>query len=48
MKFEYEKPNLEELELILEGSFLSDTTIGDNPGIDKDPDGEDFGGEFDD
>lgn len=46
MKFEYEKPNLEELELILEGSFLDDTTIGDNPGIDKDD--NDYGGEFDD
>lgn len=33
MKFEYEKPDLEELELILEGSFADDTT---GSGIDKD------------
>ncbi|MDE7386936.1 MAG: hypothetical protein K2N28_07330 [Muribaculaceae bacterium] len=45
MKFEYEKPNLEELELILEGSFLDDTTIPKNPEIGKDD--EDFNGEFD-
>ena len=36
MKFEYEKPELEELELILEGSFLKNATIGEHPGIDKD------------
>lgn len=29
--FKYEKPELEELELILEGSFLNDST-----GVDKD------------
>lgn len=41
MKFEkYEKPDLEELELILEGSFLNETTgvpiDPDNPGEDGD------------
>lgn len=38
----YEKPNLEELELILEGSFLTakSTTIG--------KDDNEFGGEFED
>ena len=31
--FKYEKPELEELELILEGSFLKDLSVdkGDNP-----------------
>lgn len=38
----YERPNLEELELILEGSFLSDksTTIGKNDTL--------YEGDFDD
>lgn len=41
MKFEkYEKPDLEELELLLEGTFLADTTgvviDPDNPGGDGD------------
>lgn len=38
----YEKPDLEELELFLEGTFLADNTY---PGGDKDPeegDGDDW------
>lgn len=35
MKFEeYQKPDLEELEIILEGHFDNDTTDPDNPGVD--------------
>ncbi len=30
----YEKPDLEELELILEGSFLSDASVGIDKGDD--------------
>lgn len=44
MKFEYEKPALEEIELVLEGSFLdSDTGNGtpDNPAVPIDPDPDD-------
>lgn len=36
----YERPDLEELELILEGSFLAQRSEG----VDKDPDEGDFGG----
>lgn len=36
MKFEYEKPALEEIELVLEGSFLeaksTDVPVNPNPG----------------
>lgn len=45
MKFEeYERPDLEELELLLEGPFLTADTDEDNPGFDKDdnPDNGDF------
>ncbi len=46
MKFEYEKPNLEELELVLEGSFLNYAT-GDpeHPDVTVDP--EETGGNGD-
>ena len=33
MNMKYEKPELEELELILEGSFLASTSVT-NPGVD--------------
>ncbi len=36
----YEKPDLEELELLLEGSFLDDTTGAGKPGDGGDGDGE--------
>ena len=34
MKFEYEKPNLEELDLVLEGSFLN---AGTGSGTEENP-----------
>ncbi len=35
MKYqEYERPELEELDMIIEGSFLNDPTT--NPGVDRD------------
>lgn len=37
----YEKPDLEELELILEGSFLDDTSVGIDKG-DETINGEDW------
>lgn len=42
----YEKPTLEELELLLEGSFLYSNSDGEI-GVDKD-DKDDFDGDFDD
>ena len=44
MKFEYEKPELEELELLLEGSFFcADTTPGGDEGVDIEPgEGDNF------
>lgn len=48
MKFEYAKPELEEIELVLEGSFLDGATgpsDPSNPGLSVDPsddDGEDW------
>ncbi len=45
MKFEkYEKPDLEELELMLEGSFLEATTKGE---VGVEGDNEPFDGEYD-
>lgn len=41
MKLEYVKPELEELELILEGSFLDSNSIGIDKG-DEDIDGDDW------
>ncbi len=41
MKFEYAKPELEEIELVLEGSFLDSKTgpsDPSNPGVSIDPD----------
>ena len=48
MKMKYEKPNLEELELIIEGSYLTSKSARPNP---TDPDNPDIpieGGEGDD
>lgn len=41
----YEKPDLEELELLLEGSFLA--TRSKNEGVDVDPDNPGDGEEWD-
>ncbi len=47
MKYEkYEKPDLEEMDLILEGSFLNDIT-GNDPDVPVAP-GEGDGDDFDD
>ncbi len=42
MKFNYEKPELEEVELLLEGSSFCATT-----GVDKNPDGDGTGDGWD-
>ena len=39
MYIKYEKPSLEELELILEGSFLGENSVGIDKG-DKEEDGD--------
>lgn len=35
MKFEYLKPDLEEIDLVLEGSFLDTKISGNNVGVDQ-------------
>ncbi len=46
MKLEYVKPDLEELELVLEGLFLNSGSDPEHPDIDVEP-GEGGGGEGD-
>lgn len=41
MKIKYEKPDMEELELIVEGSFLGENSVGIDKG-DKDVDSDDW------
>ncbi len=45
MNKKYERPDLEELELILEGSFLAHRTIDDGNGGQIDQEGVEIGGE---
>ena len=42
-EIEYERPELEEIPLIIEGSFLNDATLG----VEKPGGGDEEGGEFD-